>query len=114
MTTLEPTASAPRVDALRLASVLYATTLFLSALLLFLVQPMFTKMVLPRLGGSPAVWSVAVLGSVSLGAGLAWPGYRLWRPITASAWIPSSVVCATCSMYGKSSPRLPMPAVRPK
>jgi hypothetical protein len=34
---------------------------------------------------SPAVWSVAVLGSVSLGAGLAWPGYRLWRPISASA-----------------------------
>jgi hypothetical protein len=33
---------------------------------------------------SPAVWSVAVLGSVSLGAGLAWPGYRLWRPITAT------------------------------
>src|SRR5437763_3996276 len=61
MTTLEPTASAPHVDALRLASVLYATTLFLSALLLFLVQPMFTKMVLPRLGGSPMVWSVAMV-----------------------------------------------------
>ena len=28
---------------------------------------------------STAAWSVAVLGSVSLGAGLAWPGYRLWR-----------------------------------
>jgi len=28
---------------------------------------------------STAVWVVAVLGAVSLGAGLAWPGYRLWR-----------------------------------
>ncbi len=28
---------------------------------------------------SPLVWAVAVLGSASLGAGLAWPGYRLWR-----------------------------------
>ena len=28
---------------------------------------------------STAAWSVAVLGSVSLGAGLAWSGYRLWR-----------------------------------
>jgi hypothetical protein len=32
---------------------------------------------------SPAVWPVAVLGSVSLGVGLAWPGYRLWQ-MTAS------------------------------
>ena len=37
-----------------------AFTLFLSALLLFAVQPMFAKMVLPILGGSPAVWSVAM------------------------------------------------------
>jgi hypothetical protein len=33
---------------------------------------------------SPAVWVVAVLGSASLGAGLAWPGYRLWRPMSGS------------------------------
>lgn len=40
---------------------LYALTLFLSAFLLFSVQPFFAKMVLPRLGGSPAVWSVAMV-----------------------------------------------------
>ncbi len=34
---------------------------FVSAALLFMVEPMFTKMVLPRLGGSPAVWSVAIV-----------------------------------------------------
>jgi hypothetical protein len=28
---------------------------------------------------SPALWTVAVLGSVALGAGLAWPGYRMWQ-----------------------------------
>jgi hypothetical protein len=30
---------------------------------------------------STAAWPIAILGSasVSLGAGLAWPGYRLWR-----------------------------------
>jgi hypothetical protein len=28
---------------------------------------------------SPALWSLAILGSVALGAGLAWPGYQLWR-----------------------------------
>src|SRR5262249_15692332 len=40
--------------------VAYTCAIFLSALLLFSVQPLFTKMVLPRLGGSPAVWSVAM------------------------------------------------------
>jgi hypothetical protein len=39
----------------------FVATLFLSAFLLFSVQPFFAKMVLPRLGGSPAVWSVAMV-----------------------------------------------------
>src|SRR4029077_3705533 len=39
----------------------YAAAIFLSAALLFAVQPMFTKMVLPKLGGSPSVWSVAMV-----------------------------------------------------
>jgi hypothetical protein len=33
----------------------------LSAFLLFSIQPMFTKIVLPQLGGSPGVWSVAMV-----------------------------------------------------
>ncbi len=44
-----------------LALPLTAATLFLSAFLLFSVQPFFAKLVLPRLGGSPAVWSVAMV-----------------------------------------------------
>jgi hypothetical protein len=39
----------------------YIAAIFLSAALLFLIEPMFTKMVLPRLGGSPSVWSVAMV-----------------------------------------------------
>jgi hypothetical protein len=39
----------------------YALTLFISALLLFWVQPMFSKMVLPLLGGTSAVWSVSMV-----------------------------------------------------
>src|ERR1700675_940176 len=39
----------------------YTAAIFLSAALLFAVQPMFTKMVLPRFGGSPSVWSVALV-----------------------------------------------------
>ena len=39
---------------------IFAITLFLSAALLFGVEPMFAKMILPRPGGSAAVWSVAI------------------------------------------------------
>jgi hypothetical protein len=39
----------------------YTAAIFLSAALLFAVQPMFTKMVLPRFGGSASVWSVAMV-----------------------------------------------------
>jgi hypothetical protein len=38
----------------------FTVTTFLSALLLFSIQPMFAKMVLPVLGGSPSVWAVAM------------------------------------------------------
>lgn len=40
---------------------LYALTLFASALLLFLVQPMVGKMILPKLGGTPAVWNTCMV-----------------------------------------------------
>jgi hypothetical protein len=41
--------------------VLFATALFLNALLIFWVQPLFAKMVLPLLGGSPSVWTTCML-----------------------------------------------------
>jgi hypothetical protein len=40
---------------------LFAVTLFLSAFLLFWVQPLVGKMVLPLLGGTPAVWNTCML-----------------------------------------------------
>ena len=41
--------------------VLYAATIFLSAFLLFQIQPMIAKMILPWFGGSAAVWITAML-----------------------------------------------------
>jgi hypothetical protein len=38
----------------------YAATMFLSAALLFVVEPMISKMALPRLGGSPNVWNTCL------------------------------------------------------
>jgi hypothetical protein len=40
-----------------LALYLYAATLFVSAFILFLVQPLVGKMILPKLGGTPQVWN---------------------------------------------------------
>lgn len=40
---------------------LYAATIFLSAFLLFQVQPLIAKIILPWFGGSAAVWSAALL-----------------------------------------------------
>ena len=56
MTTLaQPTAS--RVSA---PAALFAVTVFASAALVFLVEPMVAKLVLPRLGGSPSVWNTSL------------------------------------------------------
>ncbi len=50
----------------RLILIVYTVSIFVSALLLFSVQPLFTKMILPRLEGSPAVWSIAMVFFQSL------------------------------------------------
>ena len=44
-----------------LVTALFSVTLFVNAALLFSVQPMFSKMVLPMLGGTPAVWNTCML-----------------------------------------------------
>jgi spermidine synthase len=49
------------VSSASLVTAIFAATLFLSAALLFTLEPMFAKMVLPRLGGSPAVWNTCVV-----------------------------------------------------
>ncbi len=46
---------------IRLYVPIYSLTLLLSAFLLFLVQPLFGKMILPLLGGSPSVWNTAMV-----------------------------------------------------
>lgn len=45
----------------RLTPILFAVAIFTSASLVFVVQPMVTKLVLPMLGGSPSVWNTAMV-----------------------------------------------------
>jgi hypothetical protein len=67
---------------------LYALTIFTSAALLFSVQPMFARMVLPLLGGSPAVWNTAMVFYQSmLLAGYAYAHFGLrWLGLKRHAW----------------------------
>src|SRR5688572_792704 len=101
-----PAAPAPdRASQLMLLLVSFTAAIFLSAALLFAVQPMFTKMVLPYLGGAPAVWSVAmVFFQACLLAGYGYahlltyyaPGRRsvmihLAVMVVACFWLPLSI-----------------------
>ena len=45
----------------QLVPLIFAVALFISALLLFSVQPLIAKMLLPYLGGSPAVWNTCMV-----------------------------------------------------
>jgi len=41
--------------------ILYGLTIFLSAFLLFQIQPVMGKLILPWFGGAAAVWSACLL-----------------------------------------------------
>src|SRR5262249_49614303 len=44
-----------------LAVILYGSAIFLAAFLLFLIQPVFAKLILPWFGGSAAVWTTCMM-----------------------------------------------------
>jgi len=57
-------------------AILFSLTLLVSSFLLFLVQPMIGRMLLPSLGGTPAVWNCCVLFfQAALLGGYAWAHY---------------------------------------
>lgn len=57
-------------------ALIFSLTLLLSSFLLFLVQPMIGRMLLPSLGGTPAVWNGCMLFfQAALLAGYAWAHY---------------------------------------
>jgi hypothetical protein len=69
----------------------FPITIFLSAFLLFLVQPMMGRYVLPWFGGGPAVWSVCLLFFQTMllagYAGAHWLGSRRSAKLQSSAYI---------------------------
>ncbi len=61
MTDFTANSTSPRLAKGRVTPLLFAVAIFTSASLVFVVQPMVTKLVLPMLGGSPSVWNTAMV-----------------------------------------------------
>lgn len=74
---------------------LFAATMLLSAFLLFSVQPMFGRMVLPRLGGGASVWiTVALFFQLALLAGYAYAHALSTRLPRRGQMLVHALVCA--------------------
>ena len=81
-----------------LVRLLFAGTIFTSAFLLFLVQPLIAKQILPWFGGSAAVWSVCmVFFQVALLAGYAYSDW-LSRSFGARRQVVVHIALLTVSL----------------
>ncbi|HEX2990642.1 MAG TPA: hypothetical protein VHO49_08175, partial [Anaerolineales bacterium] len=79
---------------------LFSTSIFLSAFLLFQIQPMIGKAILPWFGGTPAVWSTLMLAfQVLLTGGYA---YSTWlaRKVDRQAYIHIALLAAAVLVPG--------------
>ncbi len=90
---------------------LYAATIFLSAFLLFQVQPLIAKIILPWFGGSAAVWSAAMLFfQLCLLAGYAY-AHLLTKRFNAKGQmrVHATLLVLSCALL----PILPSPSWKP-
>jgi len=69
--------------------IFYVLSIFLSAFLLFQIQPMIARYILPWFGGTPAVWStVQLFFQVFLTGGYAYASWLVGRvPVYKKGWI---------------------------
>jgi len=85
-------------EARRAAGAVFASVMFASAALIFLLQPMFSRMVTPLLGGSPAVWNTSMVffqGALLIGYVYAHRIARL-KSLQTQLYIHAGVIAAAC------------------
>ncbi len=77
---------------------IFAATILLSAALMFIVELMFAKMVLPRLGGSPSVWNTClVFYQTALMAGYIYAHLALkWLGPRRQSLLHVVLLCVAC------------------
>jgi hypothetical protein len=103
---------------------IYASTVFLSAFLLFLVQPLIAKLILPWFGGSAVVWNTCMLFfQILLLAGYAYAHWTIKRLSPKAQFQLHSALLALAAVLtpalppewlkpsGESAPILPILAV---
>jgi hypothetical protein len=75
----------------------YILSIFLSAFLLFQIQPMIARYILPWFGGTPAVWStVQLFFQVFLTGGYAYTSWLIGRiPAKKQGWIHIALLAAS-------------------
>jgi hypothetical protein len=91
--------------------ILYASTIFLSAFLLFQVQPLIAKIILPWFGGSAAVWSAAMLFfQLVLLAGYGYSHFAIRRLSPKMQWtVHAGLLAVSCALL----PIVPSPHWKP-
>jgi len=92
------------------ARALFAAAIFLSAFLVFLVQPLVGKFVLPWFGGAPAVWNTCLLFfQIALLAGYAWAhALAAWLPPRRQAQVHAALLVVSVlglHLIGMSPPK---------
>jgi len=81
------------------ALALCASTIFVSAFLLFLVQPLIARQILPWFGGSAAVWTLClVFFQVVLLLGYFYADFLSRRPLRTQAIVHALLLLAACAM----------------
>jgi hypothetical protein len=99
---------------------LFAVSIFLSAFLLFQIQPMIGKFVLPWFGGTPAVWSTVMLFfQVLLTGGYAYAYWLIGRvrqnrqPVIHIGLIASAIILLASLSFFWASPITPASSLKP-
>jgi hypothetical protein len=89
-----------------LKMVLFSTTIFVSAALLFLIEPMFAKFVLPSFGGTPAVWtgSMMFFQAALLASYLYVHATTSWLGARRQAWLHLAMVSLPLVLFALTGP----------
>ena len=99
----------------RVAAVLFAFALFVSAFLLFVLEPMVAKSMLPKLGGTPMVWNTCVVffqAALLVGYFAAHLGTRPGLPRWV-AWLYPALIAGAMIFLPLSFTRVPAPDDHP-
>src|SRR5512138_1406629 len=100
---------------MRVPAVFFAVALFVSAFLLFVLEPMVAKSMLPKLGGTPMVWNTCVVffqAALLVGYLAAFlstrPGLPRWV-----TWLYPALIAGAMIFLPLSFTRVPAPDQQP-